>query len=235
MTALHERIRASIERRIVSGEWPPGHRIPFEHELMTQFDCSRMTVNKAISALADAGLVTRRRKAGTFVARPHVQAAVLTIPDIQAEIRARGETYSYRLLLRRRRAARRKDAAECALARDGDLLVLRCLHLAGASPFAVEERLISIAAVPESEHADFVSTPPGTWLLAHVPWTEAEHRIGAAPAGRDEARHLGIDEGAACLVLDRSTWRGREGITRVRQVFPGDAYDLIARFSPRGA
>ena len=31
--SLHERILGDIEGRILSGEWAPGHRIPFEHEL----------------------------------------------------------------------------------------------------------------------------------------------------------------------------------------------------------
>src|SRR5438046_6845438 len=31
---LYKQIRLDIEQRILTGEWPPGHRIPFEHELM---------------------------------------------------------------------------------------------------------------------------------------------------------------------------------------------------------
>ncbi len=37
MTTLHRRIRDHIEQRILSGAWPPGHKLPFEHELMTEF------------------------------------------------------------------------------------------------------------------------------------------------------------------------------------------------------
>ncbi|MDZ4372108.1 MAG: GntR family transcriptional regulator, partial [Phenylobacterium sp.] len=54
---LHQRIRGDIEARIRSGEWPPGYRVPFEAELMTEYGCARMTVSKAMSALADAGLI----------------------------------------------------------------------------------------------------------------------------------------------------------------------------------
>ena len=61
--ALYQRIRNDLEARIMSGDWPPGHRVPFEHELMETYSCSRMTVNKVLSALADAGLVVRRRRA----------------------------------------------------------------------------------------------------------------------------------------------------------------------------
>jgi hypothetical protein len=92
---LHRRIYAELEGRILSGGWAPGSRIPFEHELTAQYGCSRMTVNKAISELAVRGLVTRRRRAGTFVAQPRAHAAILAIPDLGAEIADRGQTYGF--------------------------------------------------------------------------------------------------------------------------------------------
>src|SRR3712207_5211640 len=83
MKHLHQRIRDDIEARIMSGEWPPGYRIPFEHELMAEYGCSRMTVNKVLSTLAANGLITRRRRAGTVVAEPSSQQAVLQIQDFE--------------------------------------------------------------------------------------------------------------------------------------------------------
>lgn len=55
--SLHQRIRSDIEGRIHSGEWPPGYRLPFEHELMAQYSCSRMTANKVMSMLAESGAI----------------------------------------------------------------------------------------------------------------------------------------------------------------------------------
>jgi len=52
---LHLQIRSNIEKQILSGAWKPGHRIPFEHELVQQYGCSRMTVNKAIGELVNVG------------------------------------------------------------------------------------------------------------------------------------------------------------------------------------
>ena len=86
--SLHERILGDIEGRILTGEWPPGVRIPFEHELSAQYQCSRMTVNKALSELAKAGLIERRRKVGSFVMRAPSRSAVLEIPDVKAEVAA---------------------------------------------------------------------------------------------------------------------------------------------------
>jgi len=229
---LHQRIRGDIETRIRSGEWAPGHRVPFETELMAQYGCARMTANKAMAALVDAGLIVRRKRAGSFVARPKVHAPVLNIPDIQSAIVARGEAYAFRLLSRRVRSASREAPEEVELASGGKLLELEGVHDAAGRPFALERRLVSLKAAPDMGDADFDAEPPGAWLLEHVAWTEAESRISAVNADADVARILALDPGAACLVVDRRTWRGPDHVTRVRQVFPGEAYDLVARFGP---
>jgi GntR family histidine utilization transcriptional repressor len=233
--ALHKRIRADISERILSGAWPPGHRVPSEHELMVEYGCSRMTVNKALGPLAESGLIVRRRKAGSFVSRPRIHSVVLDIPDIAAEVTARGEPYAYELLSQTTRMATPRDAADLGLERRAEVLALRCLHRASGRPFALEDRLINLSAAPEAQAVDFARASPGSWLLGHVPWTEAEHRISAANVPKATATILGIEPAAACLVLERQTWRGDDRITHVRLVFPGEAYDLVARFSPQGA
>ena len=71
-----------------------------------------MTVSKALTELADAGLIERRRKAGSFVRRPLAQSAVLEIHDVAAEVASLGAIYGYKLISReRRRAARARPRA----------------------------------------------------------------------------------------------------------------------------
>lgn len=230
-SSLYEKIRKNIEDKILTGVWAPGHRIPFERDLMAQYGCARMTVNRAIASLVDAGLIVRRRRVGSFVAQPHIRSLILDIPDIKADVVARGGSYGLRLLSRKIRKAARAD--EKALAGEGSVIVLRCLHLANGHPFALEDRIINLKAVPAAEAVDFSVEPPGTWLLGHVPWTEAEHRITAINADAATARILEVPSGEACLMLERRTWRGKANITAVRQVFLGATYDLIARFSSK--
>lgn len=225
---LHRRIAGDIERRIASGEWRPGFRIPTEAELTAEYGCARMTVSRAMSDLAARALVVRRRRAGTVVAHPPVHSsALVAIPDIQAEIEGRGLTYSHRLLSRTVRPARTDEDGMGAR-----LIALETLHQADELPFAFERRLIALDAAPEAEDADFTRLPPGGWLLAHMPWSEAEHRISAIGADPETAAHLGLTDGAACLRLERRTWRDGQGVTWAWQTFPGAAYDLVARFSP---
>lgn len=230
-TTLHRRITTDLAAPIRSGAWPPGHRIPFEHELMQSYGCARATANKAVQALATQGLVERRRKAGTFVAQPHIHTAILRIPDIRAEVEARGQTYGWRLL-RRLIRKRRPSAEERELGVTGSVLELRGLHLANARPVALEDRLINLGETPAATAVDFAGEAPGAWLLAHAPWTEARHEIAALNPLAADAQALEIDSACACLSVKRWTWRREAGVTFARQLFIGGAIDLEARFTP---
>ncbi len=227
---LHQKIQSDLEKKICSGRWPPGHRIPFEHELMETYDCSRMTVSKVLTALAKRGLIRRQRRVGSFVEAPTHHAAILDIPDIQSDIQSRNLAYRFKLLSRKERVP--QSASEIELAAGGRLLELRCVHFENEAPFALEERLISIAAVPAASDIDFSRIAPGTWLLSHVPWNEAQHTITAISATAKLARALRIPANAACLSLERRTWKRGQPITDVRQIFPGERLSLTARFRP---
>jgi GntR family histidine utilization transcriptional repressor len=107
-----------------------------------------------------------------------------------------------------------------------------CIHNAGMRPFCLEERLISLATVPEAASADFLTMAPGPWLLNQVPWSTAEHRIHAVSANAEVAAILDIARNTACLVVERRTWSGAGPVTHVRFTYPGDRHALVARFTP---
>lgn len=217
------RIRDEIAGLIRSGAWRPGHRIPTEQELAAEHGCARATVSKALSELAASGLIERRRKAGSFVAHPPVHSAVMTVPDLAELIAARGEEYRWQAL-----SVEPAKLGEGAV--PGPALSVTGLHLAANEPFALERRLISLAEVPDAEAVDFGQEAPGTWLLAHIPWTEVRHVIRAVSSTRREAALLATGTGMACLELDRTTWRAGRVVTHVRLLFRGDRFDLVAEF-----
>lgn len=230
--SLHERILGEVEGRILSGEWPPGHRIPFEHELTEQYACSRMTVNKALSELVKKGLIERRRRSGSFVTHPHVQSLVMEIQDIPREVQALGLDYEYRLASIEKRPYRKTDRPRLDLVEGEPILAITSCHLAGGLPFCFEERLINLAAVPLAASTDFSIHPPGSWLLGQVPWSAAEHHIRAVPADRRVADALDLAPGTACLVIERRTWNSEGHITHVHLTYPGDRHELVAQFAP---
>ncbi len=230
--SLHERILTEIEQRILRGRWPPGHRIPSEQQLSEHYGCSRMTVNKVLTQLARAGLVERRRKAGTFVRRPQSRSAVLQIQDIGAEVQSLGQAYRYEIVTRKLRRSTRADMAALDVQSTHQVMELTTLHFAAERPFCLERRLINLDAVPAAATEDFANKAPGPWLVHHVPWTSAEHRIRAAGADADTALALKLKLGAPCLQVERRTWLGPQTVTSVRLTYPGDGHELVARFAP---
>ncbi|MDY6948046.1 MAG: histidine utilization repressor [Pseudomonadota bacterium] len=233
--SLHQRILSDIQHLILTGAWQPGRRIPVEHELMVQYQCSRMTVSKVMTQLANARMIERRRKGGSFVSRPHSQSAVLTIPDIKTEVAALGQPYSFAVLKRQRRRSSSDERAVLGIDRVIQVLQISCCHLAGARPFCFEQRLINLEAVPEAAQESFEQMAPGAWLLQRVPWALAEHRIRAVGADAEVAKSLKIRQKAAVLTIERTTRSADStAITFVRLTYPGDLHELIATFTPPG-
>jgi GntR family histidine utilization transcriptional repressor len=109
---------------------------------------------------------------------------------------------------------------------------LRCLHLSDDIPFQLEERLINAEAAPAILGLAVDQTPPGPWLVDHVPWSQAEHMISAIPAGAKEADALDLNVGTSCLVVERRTWNGATPVTLAKLWHPGSRYRLKGRFEP---
>lgn len=231
----YQEIQNHLKSQILSGAWAPGYKVPSEHELAAQFGCARMTVSKAIGTLVEKGLVVRRRRAGTVVAAPRSQETVLEIHDIQAEVQASGHLYRFDIQSRRIGRATREEAEHLGAEVGAPVLAISCVHWADAQPYAFEERLINLEAVPEARDEMFTDVPPGSWLLARIPWNEAEHRIFAVNADAAIARTLKIRRNAACLCIERRTRQDAFNVTYVRLVYPGDQHTLVAKFQTHGS
>jgi len=53
-----------LRRDILSGEIPPGSRLPSEHELSSIYGVARVTIRSALSRLSEEGLVIVTRGRG---------------------------------------------------------------------------------------------------------------------------------------------------------------------------
>jgi len=229
---LHQKILGDIEKRIVSGDWPPGHRLPFEIDLAKSYQVSRMTVNKVLTKLAGAGLIERRKKSGSFVALPQVQSAILEIHDIEQEVRSLKREYGFKVLSTKIRKATEADIAAFELNKKNNVIAISSVHFAGETPFCFEERLINLDVVPSARDVDFSTTPPGQWLRLQVPWSTAQHKIYAVAADAGGAQLLNIPKSSPCLVVQRRTWSDQGAVTFVRFTYPAEKHAIIATFTP---
>ncbi len=224
MSAGWREVRAELGRRIAARDWAPGGRMPNEEDLAEELGCARGTVNRAMRALAEDGIVERRRRAGTRVAVTPVRRAVMRIPVLRREIAASGRAPGYRLLTREEAPAPEEVAGRLGLAAGAPLLRVDALHLADGAPWALERRWVVAGAVPGLALETFEEMSANEWLVRNAPLTDADLAIAAEAAGARDARALGCAAGAPVLVLRRTTRNASGPITDVRQVFaPGHA------------
>ena len=212
-------VQAEVLRRIHARIWAPGEMIPNEQELAQEFGCARATVNRALRSLSDAGLLERRRKAGTRVALHPVRKATLEIPILRLEIEGLGHRYAYQPL-QCREAAPPAAIRSAMMASDQDrFLQVKSIQSADDQPFVFETRWINITTIPAVSEADFKQISANEWLVTHAPFTHGEIAFSAINASAEVAKHLKVAQDTAIFVIDRITWNDTRAITSVRQYF----------------
>jgi GntR family histidine utilization transcriptional repressor len=217
MTTLSwQSIQAEALRRIQTREWPPGAQIPHEADLATELGCARATVNRALRNLASAGLLDRKRKAGTRVPLNPVRKATFDIPIIRLDVKARGLPYAYRLLSQTTTAPPPDVARRLNLPSITPMIHLLALHLADNAPFCLENRWINPAATPDIYSADLTQISANEWLVQNAAFSRGDVALSAIAAPESTARHLTCPHGAPLFTVDRTTWAATTPITCVR-------------------
>jgi GntR family transcriptional regulator, histidine utilization repressor len=209
-------IRDETLRRIQSRDWPPGSFIPNETALAKEFGCARATVNRALQALADAGWLERRRKAGTRVTLSPQRRAQLAIPLIRQEIESRGQSFGHTIL--ERTFDQMPQHLRAALSLEGacDALHVRTLYQANARAFALEDRWVNLAAIPAFREAPLTEISANEWLVQNAPFSHGTLDYSASAASPDEAAHLICAPGTPLMVLERRTFSPDAPITIMR-------------------
>lgn len=215
-------VQTEVLRRIHAREWTPGDLIPNEADLALEFGCARTTVNRALRAVAESGLLDRKRKAGTRVAMQPVAKATLSIAVIRTEIEGRGQQYGYRRVERQKSVPPLGVSKTMKTGPDHPLLHVRALHLADEKPYAYEDRWIDPHVVPTAMDESFKTISANEWLLSFAPYTHGDIKFSATSATRDEALVLQCLPHSALFAIDRVTWDAELAVTNVRILFsPG--------------
>lgn len=221
-TKSWEGVKLELLRRIQSRIWAPGTIIPPETQLAEEFKCSRTTVNRAMRELSTAGLIERKRKAGTQVLATPVRKATFSIPITRLEIQGRGHSYRFVQLEFSVQEAAGLVASRLGVPPKSGVLHARTLHFADNVPFLYEDRWINPRAVPKNIQARLGDMSLNEWLVRNVPYSEGDIAFSAANSTALEAEHLGVSPGTAVLVVDRTTRNAAGVITVVRLVYaPG--------------
>ncbi|GAA1956033.1 GntR family transcriptional regulator [Amycolatopsis minnesotensis] len=203
---LYLRIRAQFEERIRSGDLPPGARLPTEAELREQHGVSRATAQRVLHELAQAGLVVRHRRRGTFVAEGVRQENLLRLinPRLRGpEIPGRHAVHSAAVV----------PAAESEVdlpGIDGGTPVTQLVRLkfdADENPLALEITAVPFALAPHLLDEDLAELTMMVYFgRTGVPIARSRMYLDAILLEPHQAELLGMDTTTPLVRQRRYTW-----------------------------
>lgn len=228
---IYQQIKSIIRERIASGEWPAGQKLPSENDLVAALDVSRMTINRALRELTQEGLIKRVHGLGSFVAETPRHASLIELQDIALEIEQGGGRHQARVLALETVEATAAIAAQMEVEVGAPLYHLHTVHIQDDVPIQLEARYVNPGLLPEFIEQDFTAITSTAYLLQQFKPDEMEHRVRAILPDAATRRLLAMESAQPCLELTRRTWKQGQVVTYVVLTYPGDRYDLGARYA----
>ena len=233
--ALYQQVKSYVTKRIQSGAWPPGTRIPSENQLASRFKSSRMTINRALREMTAEGHLVRIQGLGTFVAKPKPLTSLLEVRSIDDEISSWGGVHSSVIHLLKAETVSPNLAAAMQLPDGAPIFHAVVVHKDRDTPVLLADRLINPVCAPDFLQQDFQKRTITRYLLDTVPLTKVEHVIEAVLPDNKTAVLLEIKANEPCLCLHRQTWNGDIVATHSTLTYPGSRYRIGGRFHPETA
>jgi len=227
---LYQQVKHMIVRRINSGHWQAGSKIPTENELVGTLGISRMTINRALRELTTEGVLTRKKGAGSFVAPQKPQFTLLQIRSIAEEIQEWGGDHQVRIISLDRIPADDHLLKSMQLEPDSTVFHSLLLHKDGDLPIQLAERFVNPLFAPDYLDQEFTRITPSEYLMTTAPIDEVEHVIETEIPNSIKRDYLQIQSDEPCLVLNRTTWIGDRIASRNQFTYPGTRYSLGGRF-----
>ncbi len=228
---IYQQIKTTIEGKITNGEWVAGQKLPSENDLVVALNVSRMTINRALRELTQQGMVNRVHGLGSFVADRPRHASLIELQDIALEIAESGKQHSSRIIALDSRVASDEIATKMQMPKVSEVFFLSAVHLQDELPIQFEERYVNPKLVPEFIQQDFNRETSTAYLLKQFRPDEMEHVVSAVIPDLQVQNFLKIERNQPCLQLKRRTWINQQVVTQVTLTYPGNRYDLGARYA----
>ncbi|MEU7280776.1 GntR family transcriptional regulator [Streptomyces sp. NPDC045431] len=251
MAKRYEKVSDDLRRRIESGEYAPGDRLPAETTLVTEYKVSLPTLRQALAALQTEGLIEKRHGRGNFVRKPRQRAERSNLRHqwekdrARADLRERSSTgaterdtgLTIKQLAFHAEYEQIEASAELAAALNiepGAAVLRRTYRTRSVNedePLNVARSYIpyEIAAKnPDLLDAGQEPWPGGTMNQLHTVGIEidrVEEVVAARPPTSEEIEELGLMPGVAVMDVRKTLYDISGRIVEVADVvLPGDRY-----------
>jgi GntR family transcriptional regulator len=225
----YQEIAEALRLRIRDGELPSGARLDNQRKLARSFGVTLMTLRQGLEMLEREKLIERRHGLGTFVAAPSVDYDILRLRRFAADLSARGEELTTRLLDTRFVRGEQSVTGALGLGRGARVLAVERLRLVDGRPMSLQRSFLAARIGEEVVRADLALTPLAQVLEFKLGVTVASARevVSAVRLGRHEARELGAPAGAPAFQSDRVSYDAtRMPVVFDRVFIPGDRFRI---------
>ncbi len=221
------RVYLLLRDAIARGALPLGAALPGEHRLAEAHGVSRVTVRRALAALAEEGLIARRAGAGTVVTGGGEPTRIAAdFATLMPQLLHMGATTTARLLSFSHVDAPPEVAA--ALGETGRMQRAVRVRLVEGRPFSHLTTHVPEAIARGFSEADLATTPLFRLLeRSGVAVDHAEQSVSATLAAPDVAEALELSPGAALIALSRTVFdaAGR-GVEHLSALYRPDRFRL---------
>ncbi len=199
---LYFQLAQHFETAIRSGALKAGARLDNEVELAERLGLSRPTVRAAFLYLANKGMVTRKRGAGTLVAKERIDRDV-ELTSLYDDLAASGRSPATRVVRNEVGHATEQVADALQLPERALVICLERIRMADGEPIALMHNYLPAALVHLSN--DMLAEHGLYELLraSGIKLGSATQRMTAKNATAAEARVLNEHRGAALLTMER--------------------------------
>jgi GntR family transcriptional regulator len=210
----YAQLRETLYSAIHAGHWKPGDKLPTESELTRLTPYSLGTVQRALRALVDEGLVTRSQGSGTFVAEGRAPI------DAPLHLRFRGGKDEPRFLplfpkvLSRKRISERGPWSEWLRQKGADIVRID-RRISVNHEFSVFNRFYFNAVTFPDVATQPLSALDGANLKQllggafNMPLTSVEQSVSLVKFAPEICKSIGAKPGAQGMLLESAASAGR--------------------------
>ncbi len=199
---LYKQLSEEIRRQIYSGELKPREKIPSEVDIAKQYDVSVITARKALSELAEEGLVEKKQGKGTFVTAHKYHRNLQQVHSFSEVCRLNGTIPGSQLLECKIINGDEKILRKLERPEGEKVLFVSRLRFVNGEPMAIETNQFPIAYsfllnenLNEGSMFDILKKRNGTEV------TTAHRTIEICRATQQEAKYLLITKGSPLLLI----------------------------------
>jgi GntR family transcriptional regulator, N-acetylglucosamine utilization regulator len=223
---LYKKLKRGIHKAVDDGLIDVDESLPSERDLASSLGLSRITVRRAVTELAESGLLIQRQGAGTFV-NNRVEQPLTRLTGFTEDMTARGMQTDITWLDRSVGIASPHEAQMLNLEIGAKVSRLYRIRSAEGVAMCLEYACLPNDLLPDPGQ---IGQSLYEYLEQHAGRpVQARQKIRAELFDMEHAHLLGVQPGSACLYIERQSFLA-DGtpVEFVRSHYRGDSYDFIA-------